>query len=132
MSVNRLNAEPTFAMLINDVFDQVGDLAKAHADQLSEELHAKTSQAWTVFLQQVIGIKTFTVGITFVLVACVYGLIDGAGWAPSLAWLLVGGLTALAGAATFALSRRKWTSLQLLPLETLHSVRESMTCLSNR
>lgn len=132
MTVNRLNSHPTFAELISDVAAGVGELAAAHVDQLGEELRAKSGRLHVAFRQQMIGVIASSIGAVFLLEACVRALIDAGGWTPALAWLTVGTVPAAVGIGLFALGKSQWTSVDPLPRETLHSIRESLSCLNRQ
>jgi len=132
MSVNRLDVEPTFGELFNDMFVKVGELAAAHADQLREEIHANSAHARAILWLQMVGVIGTAIGVAFLLVACVHGLIDAAFWAPALAWLTVGAVTVTSSVGVFVWGQRQWKSTHVVPHETLQSFRESMSCLTSR
>jgi len=131
MAVNRLTAEPTFTELISDVAADVNELAAAHLQQLRDEIAEQTARARAAGVAATTGGVIALVGVTFVLVAVVHALIDYAGWSPTLAWAVVGGVMIAIAGILLAMAYQQWKSFHAVPQQTLESVKESLSCVSH-
>jgi Putative Actinobacterial Holin-X, holin superfamily III len=132
MTANRFATEqPTLVELIAGVATGARDLAAAHAEQLRSEVSAEVARGQAAVVALAIGGMTTFVGIAFVLIALVRALVEFAAWPEWAAWLLVGGIACALGAIVLAYGAALWKSLRGVPDQTLRSIQESMSWISN-
>ncbi len=132
MTTNRFASDPTFVELLAGVATGARDLASAHAAQLREELSADACRGLSAAITLATGVTLSAVGAVFMLVAVVFTLTDVVGWPPWAAWLTVGGLVLAAGAATIAAGIKLWKSYEIIPDQTIRSMGESLSWITNK
>ena len=130
MAVNRLNLEPTFAELISDVAADVNELAAAHLQQLRDELAQQAAKARSAAIALIVGGIIGIIGVTFAFVAGIHALIDFAGWTPTWAWLLGAAAMIAVASMSLTIAFQQWRSFHAVPEETIASVKETISCVS--
>jgi hypothetical protein len=127
----RVNHNPTFTEIISGIASGARELAAAHAAQLQSEVRHGAAQAQSAGLFMAAGLLLAGLGAVFLLVAVVMVLIEVLLWPAWVSWLVVGVAGAAIGAALLLAGRQQWSEVHLIPEHTLHSVRESLSCLTN-
>jgi len=124
------DVQASFAQLVNGIASDAKDLAAAHAAQLQHEVSREVSNAGAAGARMAAGLALAGLGGIFLMVAIVMVLIELLLWPAWASWAVVGALTAGAGLALWALGRQRWAEVHFVPEQTLHSVRESLSCLT--
>jgi uncharacterized membrane protein YqjE len=122
---------PTFVEMMAGIASGARELVAAHAAQFQSEMREEAARAKSAGLLMESGLALAGLGAIFLLMAVVMMLTEALLWPAWAAWLIVGAIGASAGLVIWALGRQKWTGIHFLPEETLHSVRESLSCLAN-
>jgi len=127
----RVTQGPTFTEMISGIASGARDLAAAHAAQLQGEVRREAARAQSAGLFLAAGLVLAALGAIFLLVAVVMVLVEVLLWPAWVSWLVVGLAGAGIGVALLLVGRRQWSEVHLIPEHTLHSVRESLSCLTN-
>jgi len=127
----RVTQNPTFTEMISGIASGARELAAAHAEQLQSEVRREAARAQSAGILMAAGLVLVGLGAIFLLVAVVMVLIEVLLWPAWVSWLVVALVGAGNGVALLLTGRHQWSEVHLIPEHTLHSVRESLSCLTN-
>jgi hypothetical protein len=128
---SRAANSPTLVETVAEVASGARELVAAHAAQLQTEVRQEMDRAKSAGLLMQGGLAFAGLGAVFLLMSIAMKLIEDHLWPAWAAWLVVGAIVAGGGLILWAVGRRQWAEVHFLPEKTLHSVRESLTCLTN-
>ena len=125
-------AQPRYVNLLADMASGAKELVAAHAEQLHEEVKADAGRATSAMSLFAAAGSLMGIGFAFTLFTIVHLLRDRYGLSDTFAWALTAGSTLVAGVIVLIIARLQLSTVRLLPVHTLHSIQESLSCITRR
>jgi len=124
--------ERTVGSLLSGIVGDVQDLTRQQMSLLKAELSSDLKQGRQAAIGMGIGVSLLSVGGIIVSLALVHLVEWLFGWHESAACALVGGVILAVGAAVVFSARSKLETLNLLPNESLQTLKENVTCVTTK
>ncbi|HJZ59901.1 MAG TPA: phage holin family protein [Gemmataceae bacterium] len=120
--------QQTVTELVRGILDDVQRLAKQQVGMLKAEVREDMNKTRTAMVYGGLGITLLTVGI----LALIFGLVYLLDWMyPGMplwvAWMIVGGIFAVAGFVLGLVARNMFESFNPLPDKTFNALQENLT-----
>jgi len=126
-------ALPQTDQLISAITDDAGTLINQHVTLFQAEMREGLDRAKWCMLGVMIGVGCLTMGVLFVMMAVVRGLLERyPGLSEWASWLIVGSSLLILGGAAVGIGMYYIVRVTLIPTRTLKTLAESWSWLTTR
>lgn len=118
--------EPSLARLLGELVGDAQHVVRKELELAKVEIQNEVNRLKQSAISFTAGAGMATGGSLLLLFTIVYALADGLAWPMWLSFLVVGGVTTIAGGVLLAVGRARARKVDLVPRETVESLRKDV------